>query len=196
MRRSQLSQDDSNEVKLLNKEQRSDFYVYSYAREDGSFYYVGKGCGRRYLHTKNDTIQPPKDRARIKILAKTLHEHEASQLEVRLIELYGRRDLGTGNLLNRTAGGEGSSGRILSAVTIDKMRASISAAHARPEVKARHRSGVLAAFANAETKSRHQNACTIAQNKPETKAHHWKSALTRATRVAIKHGRASAWPQQ
>lgn len=44
------------------------------------------------------------------IIAKDLSQEEAFELEIFLIELYGRRDLGTGTLCNMTSGGEGSLG--------------------------------------------------------------------------------------
>jgi len=44
----------------------------------------------------------------------TENEKEAFTKEVELIQLYGRRDLNTGTLFNRTDGGEGASGYIKS----------------------------------------------------------------------------------
>jgi hypothetical protein len=86
------------------------FYTYAYLREDRTPYYVGKGKGDRvYKKSKND-IRPPKDENRIILLKQNLSEEEAFQHEKYMISLFGRKDLGTGILHNRTDGGEGSSG--------------------------------------------------------------------------------------
>ena len=80
------------------------FYVYHWLREDGTPYYVGKGQTNRAFE-KRRTYRPPVDR--IKIIAKNLTEQEAHQLEVKEILKYGRKDLGTGILRNKTEGGDG-----------------------------------------------------------------------------------------
>jgi hypothetical protein len=86
------------------------FYTYAYLREDRTPYYIGKGKGDRvYKKSKND-IKPPKDKSRILLLKQNLNESEAFQHEKYMISLFGRKDLGTGILHNRTDGGEGSSG--------------------------------------------------------------------------------------
>jgi hypothetical protein len=82
------------------------YYVYEYLREDGSPYYVGKGSGFR-AYCKRP--YRPKDKSRIKIIKDNLTEEEAFDLEKTLIEQYGRQDLGTGILKNKTVGGEGYS---------------------------------------------------------------------------------------
>ena len=90
----------------------NDFYTYAYLREDRTPYYIGKGQGRRaYTRCKRD-IKPPKDKTRILILKNNLTEEESFRHEVYMIAVFGRKDLGTGILRNKTDGGEGSSGFI------------------------------------------------------------------------------------
>ena len=85
------------------------FYVYAFLREDGSPYYIGKGQGNR-AWKKRRRNSPPTDSSRISILKETLTETEAFDEEIRLITFYGRKDLGTGCLINLTDGGDGPSG--------------------------------------------------------------------------------------
>jgi hypothetical protein len=90
-----------------------DYYVYAYLREDGTPYYIGKGKERRAWeqHRYNGKgVHTPSDYKRIVLLHENLDESEAFNLEIELISKYGRQDLGTGILKNRTTGGEGSSG--------------------------------------------------------------------------------------
>ena len=95
------------------------FYVYAFLREDTTPYYIGKGTGNR-AWGKRRRISPPTD-SRISILFENLTETEAFTEEIRLIQFYGRKDLGTGILRNLTDGGEGASGCIRSQDTLDKM---------------------------------------------------------------------------
>jgi hypothetical protein len=99
------------------------FYVYViYNPWSGRPVYVGKGQGRRARDHLSDIARTNTDvvdfirkcrvgRREPKIEFKRgLTEIEALQREIELIAEYGRKDNGTGILLNRTDGGRGTSG--------------------------------------------------------------------------------------
>jgi hypothetical protein len=85
------------------------FYTYAYLREDRTPYYIGKGTGKR-IYSRIKNINLPKDKSRIIFLKQNLTEQEAFKHEIYMIAVFGRKDLETGILRNRTDGGEGASG--------------------------------------------------------------------------------------
>ena len=91
------------------------YYTYAYLRsktsetaEAGTPYYVGKGKkGRAYNYHRRTPV--PKDKNNIITLKENLSEKDAFAHEKEMIQFYGRKDLGTGILMNWTDGGEGTS---------------------------------------------------------------------------------------
>jgi len=100
------------------------YYVYAYLRNKdsaiakaGTPYYIGKGYGRRAHQQHRNKINgrgvhTPYDKSFVVFLEKNLTEVGAFAIERRLVRWYGRKDLATGILHNRTDGGEGGTGSI------------------------------------------------------------------------------------
>jgi len=86
------------------------FYTYAYLREDRTPYYIGKGTKYRAFDRSRKGAKPPTDKSRIIKLKQNLTEEEAFKHEKYMIAVFGRKDLGTGILVNKTDGGDGPAG--------------------------------------------------------------------------------------
>ena len=90
------------------------YYVYAYIRSKdsktapaGTPYYIGKGKDNRAYVKHYAPV--PVNRCNIVFLKENITELDAHTTEISLIAEYGRKDLGTGILHNRSDGGEGLS---------------------------------------------------------------------------------------
>lgn len=81
------------------------YYTYAYLRENGTPYYIGKGSGGRINNYHSNFVKVPPVERRL-LLKRFLLEEEAYQHEIYMISVYGRKDIGTGILINRTPGGD------------------------------------------------------------------------------------------
>jgi hypothetical protein len=87
-----------------------EYYTYAYLREDGTPYYIGKGINNRAYKGDCKSVRvPPKNR--ILFLKTGLTEEESFKHEIYIINILGRKDIGTGILRNLTDGGEGFSSK-------------------------------------------------------------------------------------
>ena len=111
----------------------NEYYTYAYLREDRTPYYIGKGQGDRIYKKGSGEVNPPKDKSRVIYLKQNLTEEEAFRHEIYMIDVFGRKDLGTGILRNKTNGGEGTSGVIRS----DEYRKKMSDANKNPSEETR-----------------------------------------------------------
>lgn len=100
------------------------FYVYVWRDAAGQPFYVGKGKGRRAwdvnVRSREFKAVHASGGCSVDIVDWFIHESQAHALEVDLIARYGRGDMG-GLLVNKTDGGEGTSGAKLSAETRAKI---------------------------------------------------------------------------
>ena len=156
------------------------YYVYIYKdprpTKNQQVVYVGKGTGdRAWYHWKKRVrgnkgfgaflalLRQEKLEPIIEIARESLEEAEAFYEEMKLIEVYGRRDLGTGTLFNLTDGGEGLAG----VIRTDEWRKNISESLRTPEQVSRNVIASRERWANQEYKEKTIAAIRKALQNPE-----------------------------
>lgn len=87
--------------------------VYQHRRKDANIiFYVGIGKNLKRAYSKKSRSKYWKDITKnheylVEILFDDISWEYACEIEIKLIQQYGRRDLGTGELVNLTSGGDG-----------------------------------------------------------------------------------------
>lgn len=159
------------------------FYVYAYYEPDcAEPFYIGKGQGRRaWRHLEGTALQmkdPFHNKLRsmirdgyqpdIQIMEDAMEEQAAFDLEIALIRKFGRRDLGTGCLLNCTDGGDGQSGAIVSEETTIKRKEAwtrgmrkAAASRARSQTTGGRKKRPIIALLNGRLIKRYAGICDV-----------------------------------
>jgi hypothetical protein len=129
---------DAREVMALIKSNDQRYYVYVLQKPSGAPFYIGIGSGRRLLDHEADARRTRLSSHKLSIIRKLRRfgldvRYEiagffdewgsAARIERNLIAIIGRHDLARGPLANRTDGGEGAVGLIMSASAREKCRA-------------------------------------------------------------------------
>ena len=139
------------------------FYTYAFLRADGTPYYIGKGKGNRAWVKRHKGVKPPRDKTRILVLKKNLTEEDAFKHEVYMIAVFGRKDLGTGILHNRTNGGDGCSGNVKPPDLIDRMSTTMTLIRQKSEVKEKYEK----TFASEEYQTKTSQKSKEVHSRPE-----------------------------
>jgi hypothetical protein len=145
------------------------FYAYLWLREDGTPYYAGKGCGNR-AYERHKGHWAPRDRSRILVLDRT-SEQAAFETEIELIRNWGRKDLGTGCLRNRTNGGEGASGKGPHAmmVALENLKKATAAVKGKPKTEEHRRRNSESLKKHVRTPEHGQNISKAKKGKANPK---------------------------
>lgn len=148
----------------------TNFVVYGYYRKNWTPYYIGKGRpSRPYQKGGRPCPIPPKDR--IVIIYKNIDEQTAFDWEIKLIKRYGRKGIDPdGILLNKSLGGQGTSGVTLS----DERRKQISEA-AKERLKVKENNPMFGKTHTPEVRKILSDKAKSVKGRehPRTKLHNW-----------------------
>jgi hypothetical protein len=166
-------------------------------------FYVGKGKDQRAYKTTgrskfwHNVVN--KHGFEVIIVKENLTEEESFLLEQKLVNEYGRKDLGTGILVNLTNGGEGVAGKIYSSAEREFISNTMKSYYETPENREKRK--VIAKEVNARpevrekirTRAIEQNSCEeFKKMKSHNTANSWKNIDIRKKRVeSIKKTRSS-----
>lgn len=174
------------QIPMVNKRKTGgllmEFYTYVWRDSAGVPFYVGKGKGKRSRSTTNRSKEFKQVYAQggctVEIVDWFIHESQAHAHEVELIERYGRRDIATGSLVNKTDGGEGASGIILTRSA--EMRAKISASLTGKTLSEETRAKMSAASRGRPKSAKHRANISAGKSNPSTEKRERQSIAQRA----------------
>ena len=168
------------------------YYVYALIDPRSNLpFYIGKGKNNRMYNHYSDYLNgKEKNEYKIAVFEKlslerlihTTHKifdnltlEDAKRIETEQIKTYGRIDIGTGILTNKTNGGEGC----FNNKTLKKLSEASIAKHKDPEFKKKHSLSVATALADPDTKERQSLA---SKNKKRTPL--WLENLSHSEKIA------------
>jgi len=150
--------------------------LYRHIRLDSNQpFYIGIGKTEKRAYSKrgrNDHWHAVvnKHDYKVHIMLDDLTWEKACQKEIEFIQLYGRRDLGLGTLVNMTDGGEGMLGQKQSKETIDKRLTSNSGYKHTEEAKEKQRIAATGRKHTEETIEKCRKAATGQPRSEESNA--------------------------
>lgn len=178
-----------------------DFYVYTHHRATtGGIFYVGKGYGRRAWSRENRNKHwhavVAKDGYTVRIAADGLSDWYALELEQDLVALYGRKDIGYGSLVNKTDGGDGIVGRVITEEVklkykwSDARKKAFSDNHFSKTKLVNYAVGARAGINQPGVKARHKKAVQQVFNIPVLRCEDSKvfASLTEALECLVTEG--------
>ena len=173
------------------------YYVYYYLRskdslqwhsaKNGSPYYVGRGKSGRAWNVLHG-VHLPTDPNNIVVIVDNLSIDQANQIEILHIAIWGRADLGTGILRNRTDGGGGAKGFKHTPEECRKIGERSRGKRLSQETRAKISQANKMRKISAETREKHRLAATGRKHTEETTKklkEGWKPRLTEASRKAM-----------
>lgn len=145
----------------------NDFYVYIHRKKsDGAVFYVGKGCKERSHSAKGRNKYWKRIVAKhgfcVEFVATGLQDWYAMEVEIETILKHGRE-----NLCNMTDGGDGASGHIKSAETIEKSRAACTGQKRSEETKRRQSAAATGRQMSKESVEKTASALRGRKHSPE-----------------------------
>lgn len=149
-------------------------YVYCYLRHKpslaasaGTPYYIGIASSKDRPFHKNHTAPVPQNPSYIRVLRAGLDWQQACDWERLYISRYGRKNTGTGILLNLTEGGEGAKGAVRTPEQKERYRIASTGRQHSSEVKQKLRELRLGKALSDETKAKMSKSLTGIKQSPE-----------------------------
>lgn len=134
-------------------------YVYQHVRLDtNEVFYIGMGSNKKRAYSKDSRSEHwhnvvNKAGYSVQIIAEGISYQDALALEIQLVKVIGRKDLGLGPLVNKTDGGEGQIN--MSEETRQKISESLSGRKGIPCTK-EHKQKLSNLFKNVKLSEHHK----------------------------------------